>query len=76
MVSMAAWPQSGQWMVDCRIMCVNSFSIDLAALMAAAVALLLVRRALKWRYPFWHAPAQSAAAAPDAQRQGLKQGLA
>lgn len=55
-------------MVDCRIMCVNSFSIDLAALMAAAVALPLVRRALKWRYPFWHAPAQSAAVARDAQR--------
>jgi hypothetical protein len=29
MVSVAAWPQSGQVMVDCRITGVNAFSIDL-----------------------------------------------
>jgi hypothetical protein len=29
MVSMAAWPQTGQMMVDCRIIGVNAISIDL-----------------------------------------------
>jgi hypothetical protein len=53
-------------MVDCRIMA-SELIFDRAALMADVVALLLVRRALKWRYPCLARAAQRAAAARDAQ---------